>query len=431
MPQNLLVFGGLQLIRAGIDPFLVNEPQYTSTLFPDQECEVTVKEKISNEQKLSLSQTILEGHLLVSCGYRSPNGVGIQTYRSFSYEASGFVPDTIEITLRKIDQEPEYFPSSVNPGTLISSSFLQQLGIISSFEEKTNKIEQLLSHSHPDAKTPPIIKFATQQDRTEAAKLFIPCIESFVQAEEQYNNFLVRHPEISDTFSQWLRPLIGGHLRYCLCAARQDLVGKAEDAQTQFQNFLVTYGGIEPETAGKAAKGIELFTRALFNNKNPSKNKSSQQGNLTPKEQKGSGLLPTEFSRQVRETMHDMETRSGIMIGSEQRKMLRQALQEKKFKELNPEAKTQHRDEFKRLKENLRKEWEENTGQKWPKSSLELNKKSGQMEPVNDQVHHIIPQKVGGPHEWWNVHPLEKAQHQGGVHGKEAPLRRIMKDLKK
>ena len=47
-------------------------------------------------------------------------------------------------------------------------------------------------------------------------------------------------------------------------------------------------------------------------------------------------------------------------------------------------------------------------------------------------LHHIILQEFGGPHLWWNMHPLELGKHhQGGVHGTGSPLNQIIKDVKK
>lgn len=55
----------------------------------------------------------------------------------------------------------------------------------------------------------------------------------------------------------------------------------------------------------------------------------------------------------------------------------------------------------------------------------------GKLQPVRHQIHHIIPQELGGPHIWWNAHPLEfGAAHQGGVHGSGSPLNQILKDIK-
>ena len=55
----------------------------------------------------------------------------------------------------------------------------------------------------------------------------------------------------------------------------------------------------------------------------------------------------------------------------------------------------------------------------------------GKLQPERHQIHHIIPQELGGPHVWWNAHPLQAgAPHQGGVHGSGSPLNQILKSIK-
>lgn len=64
------------------------------------------------------------------------------------------------------------------------------------------------------------------------------------------------------------------------------------------------------------------------------------------------------------------------------------------------------------------KEWEENTGQKWP-----IDEKGNRY-----QLHHIIEQQYGGPNEWWNSHPAKfPDEHQGGIHAKGSPSRELFK----
>ena len=66
------------------------------------------------------------------------------------------------------------------------------------------------------------------------------------------------------------------------------------------------------------------------------------------------------------------------------------------------------------------KEWEENTGQKWP-----IDEKGNRY-----QLHHIIEQQYGGPNEWWNSHPAKfPDEHQGGIHAKGSPSRELFKQL--
>jgi hypothetical protein len=129
-----------------------------------------------------------------------------------------------------------------------------------------------------------------------------------------------------------------------------------------------------------------------------------------------------------RDYIRDMEGRSGISIQPEQRSLLVSTLQENEFRVLDREAKSLHSREYRMAKSNLISEWEQNTGNVWPiRERMNLN--TGKKELVPDQIHHIIPQQVGGPHEWWNMHPLEAGRHhQGGVHGKDSVLRKITKE---
>jgi hypothetical protein len=68
--------------------------------------------------------------------------------------------------------------------------------------------------------------------------------------------------------------------------------------------------------------------------------------------------------------------------------------------------------EYNSQRNNLKREWELNTGQAWPKTE------SGK----DFQAHHVIPQQYGGTNQWWNLHPVPGGRaHQGGVHGVGSP----------
>ena len=88
--------------------------------------------------------------------------------------------------------------------------------------------------------------------------------------------------------------------------------------------------------------------------------------------------------------------------------------------------------------DNLKAEWEAMTGQQWP-STPEFNKlgqpvinpSTGMQQMIDYQAHHIVPQQLGGKHEWWNMHPVPQKGHQGGVHGRGSHLNQIVKELNK
>ena len=76
-------------------------------------------------------------------------------------------------------------------------------------------------------------------------------------------------------------------------------------------------------------------------------------------------------------------------------------------------------------------DWEKNTDQKWPKYEKDVLRPDGSVRKRAGQpydLHHIIEQNFGGPHEWWNAHPARfPDQHQGGIHGAGSPARELFK----
>ncbi len=72
-----------------------------------------------------------------------------------------------------------------------------------------------------------------------------------------------------------------------------------------------------------------------------------------------------------------------------------------------------HRSDFDSVKDDLRKQWERETGQTWPE------------EPNGRKydAHEIIPNAYNSPLTWWNIHPAAfPNEHQGGIHRSGAPL---------
>jgi hypothetical protein len=140
-------------------------------------------------------------------------------------------------------------------------------------------------------------------------------------------------------------------------------------------------------------------------------------------------IISSNFSKLTKQYARDMETRSGIKITDQQRLTLKNELQSKKFEKLLPERYAEHRKIYTDKKaEQIRSDWEKNTGQKWP-TYLEngYKKNGGTLYEVGDpyQIHHIIHQSHGGPHKWWNVHPVPQSGHQGGIHGSKAPGQKL------
>ena len=89
-----------------------------------------------------------------------------------------------------------------------------------------------------------------------------------------------------------------------------------------------------------------------------------------------------------------------------------------------------HRREFGKVKDNLIKQWETETGQQWPKYKENMvSKKGNNLDKIGKpfDAHEIVPNSHGGPLEWWNITPARfPDQHQAGIHGADSVLNKII-----
>jgi len=141
-----------------------------------------------------------------------------------------------------------------------------------------------------------------------------------------------------------------------------------------------------------------------------------------------SGYTP--LSSQARRYLADIEAQTGLGVTPEQRSHLANALREQEFLKLTPEQANAHRIQFNRAKNDLISQWEQNTGQSWPRYSEDVLAKNGVTfvrragQPYD--AHHLIESGYGGPNEWWNMHPARfPDQHQGGIHRANGVAREI------
>lgn len=103
---------------------------------------------------------------------------------------------------------------------------------------------------------------------------------------------------------------------------------------------------------------------------------------------------------------------------------------------MSPIETAKHRAEFDKVKNKVIKEWEENTGQKWPVYNENvISEKTGKIirkQGDKYDAHHIIENTFGGEHEWWNMHPAKfPNEHQAGIHGAGSPANTLFKGGKK
>lgn len=119
----------------------------------------------------------------------------------------------------------------------------------------------------------------------------------------------------------------------------------------------------------------------------------------------------SQISSDSRAVIRDIETNTGVPIPQNQRDQLANQIRDVDHRTPVPDDEySALQREYRRNRNRIITEWERNTGQIWPEGS---------------QVHHIIPQRYGGPNEWWNVHPALPRQHQGGIHGSGSPTQNV------
>ena len=118
------------------------------------------------------------------------------------------------------------------------------------------------------------------------------------------------------------------------------------------------------------------------------------------------------MSSDSRAIIRDIEGHSGISVPSSQRSRLADQVRSRDHTAPASDAEyAQLQREYNNRRASLRREWEQNTGQTWPKDA----------NGNNYQAHHVIPSPYGGPNEWWNLHPVPRSTHQSGVHGTGSP----------
>ncbi|HDR8155412.1 TPA: cytoplasmic protein [Bacillus cereus] len=131
------------------------------------------------------------------------------------------------------------------------------------------------------------------------------------------------------------------------------------------------------------------------------------------------------------EYLSQVEEITNRKIPDNQRKLLKEHLENNGYERLSKEEVAKRRDEFNSLREDLIKEWELKTGQKWPTYEEEILSRRGRVLRKVDRpydAHHLVENAYGGEHEWWNMHPAKYPnEHQGGIHGKDTISREIFK----
>lgn len=121
-----------------------------------------------------------------------------------------------------------------------------------------------------------------------------------------------------------------------------------------------------------------------------------------------------------------------MKLTKSQKDKLADALRNKEYTKLSPAETAKHRTEFNKTRDNIIKDWELNTGEKWPTYTEDIiSEKTGKvLRKAGDRydAHHIIENSYGGEHEWWNIQPAEfPTKHQGGIHSSGSAANELFK----
>jgi predicted ribonuclease toxin of YeeF-YezG toxin-antitoxin module len=138
---------------------------------------------------------------------------------------------------------------------------------------------------------------------------------------------------------------------------------------------------------------------------------------------------PLEFDDMFKEYLKDIEDITSNPIPRKQKKLLKLALETKKYYKLSTENSKKHRSEYNSLRKDLIKDWEVNTGKRWGTYVVPVYSKNGKIirrEGGLFDVHHIIECSWGGDNKWWNIHPAKHPdEHQQGIHRKSGYAHKI------
>ncbi|MEK4748078.1 hypothetical protein NST77_11020 [Niallia sp. FSL W8-0177] len=189
------------------------------------------------------------------------------------------------------------------------------------------------------------------------------------------------------------------------------------------QNFMPN-PSFQLSTANQAP--VNVWSRATIENRMDSIVPAS----LRKVEGKGTtkGTVKIDYDL-AKDYIRDVESKTGLKLHKSQIERLKGTLRENKYEKMTPLETLKHRNKFNSVKNKLIKEWEENTGQTWPRYTEEIYDKKGRLARDIGQpydAHHIIENNIGGPHEWWNIHPAKfPDEHQAGIHGKGSPSNKL------
>lgn len=136
------------------------------------------------------------------------------------------------------------------------------------------------------------------------------------------------------------------------------------------------------------------------------------------------------FIKHFNEYISEIERLTETKIPEMQKQKILEFVKENPLQHLTKEERNQAKKQYNVKRGRMIKDWEMNTGKKWPYSGGSLKNERGRLlsnKPVRHQLHHIILISYGGPNQWWNSHPAENDAHVK-IHAKESVSKKIFEN---
>ena len=118
--------------------------------------------------------------------------------------------------------------------------------------------------------------------------------------------------------------------------------------------------------------------------------------------------------------IQDIERCTKRKMTQKQRDLITDYVNNNRIFRLDPSSDKSGRKSFERKRSILRKEWEKETGQEWPKYEEDIKDDKGAVIRQKGQMydaHHIVELSCGGPNVWYNLFPAKHPdEHQKGIH---------------
>ena len=134
-------------------------------------------------------------------------------------------------------------------------------------------------------------------------------------------------------------------------------------------------------------------------------------------------VIGTDVTLEIREKIDlyltDIENITKRTMTEQQKRLLKGYVNNNRVYRISTEEHDRKRRQFHSKKKALRREWEKQTQQVWPKykEDVYVNGKVYRMKGQYYDAHHVVEISFDGPNEWYNLFPAASPyEHQYGIH---------------